>query len=216
MSLEQRTRDYFASGGTALPGSSLLSRETEYESGSMRWSGEPKLSNLDCQRPRVFVVSSGTSSEVVGYVHEGYSFAELMGNTSIMSMRDALTKDIARFSGRKFIEGVSLVSGGSFILGANVDYEAAVTHGCRIIQSNDYTAALMVISGGTALHERRNRETAVATLQRAEQREKNKSAIGLLEAWLAEEADTASEATSLNETIKTLNAERSHSRKLFP
>lgn len=208
MSLEQRTIAYFSSGGTSPPERIPLPGEEEFLSEPANWSGGCQLSNLVSRRQRIFVVSSGTSAEAVGLAAGGFKSHTL--HTMIGAWNNAF------IAGRDLIKCRDFVRDVGFITETGVGGETALAFDCRDIRTSGFIAGLTVINGGTALVERRHRDTAVAIAQRTQQRKKNEAAIALLETWLAEEADAASEAASLKKTIEALNAERAHSRKLYP
>jgi hypothetical protein len=214
MSLEQRDIDFFASGGTAPPERIPLLGEEEFSSKPAYWFGESQLQNVACRRPCFFIVSSGTSAEAVGLVTEGFRSHVPYGTVGALS--GTYFGGIDQFKGRNPIKHGSLIRDVGFITEAGDGDETTVAYDYTFIPKSGYVVGLTVISGGTALVERRHRDSAAAIAQRAQQREKNKPAIALLETWLAEESDVASEAASLKETIEALNAERSQSRKLFP
>lgn len=223
MSLEQRTKDYFDSGGgTALPKGISLPEETEYPAGSVHSFGMPRVSKLTRQGSRIFIVTSGTSADV-GSIAEDYT--SNMQETGAMALIDAYVSRGASgsaFSGARAYFKSRVKGYGPkvpefvYITEADIDHLPDLVFSCKSDLYPDFVAAVTFSSGGTALVERRNRDAAAAVAERAQQREKNKPAIALLETWLAEKVDATSEAASLKETIEALNAERAHSRKLFP
>lgn len=214
MSLERRDIDFFASGGTAPPEKIPLLGDDEFSSKPAYWFGESQLPNVSCRRPCFFVVSSGTSAETVVLSAEG--FRSHVPHGMVRSLSGHFIAALDQIKGHKPIEHGSLGREISFITEAGGGDNTTVAIDYSFKQMVGYVAELSVVSGGTALAERRRRDSTSAIAQRAQQREKNKAAIALLETWLAEEVNAASEAASLKETVNALNAERAHSRKLYP
>lgn len=209
MSLEQRTRDYYDSGGTALPEGISLPEEAEY-------AVRPVYS-FAYRAPRIFVVSSGTSARAVGFIAEDYlSNIKEIKDVFLRSAPNYYNPLAASYALKGSVKSYrDMAPHIAFIAETYIDHIAEMFVSCRPIPTSALVSELTFPSGGTSLPERRSRESAVAFSLRAEQREKNKTAIRLLETWLSEEADVDSQAASLKETITTLNTDRLHSRKLF-
>lgn len=210
MSLEQRTRDYYDSGGTALPKGISLPEEAEYAARSVY--------SFAYRGPRIFVVSGGTSARAVGFITEDYL-------PNIQEIKEVSLRSASNFynplaASYALIKGsvksyCDMASHLDFIAETYIDHIADMFVSRSPIPTSALVSGLTFPSGGTSLPERRSRQTAAALSLRAEQREKNKTAIRLLETWLSEETDVDSQAASLRVTITTLNADRLHSRKLF-
>lgn len=211
MNIPQRAIVYSDTGRTTQPQVFFVEPQPESPSETAKGLGSRLLHSLGQPSHLYTIVTSGTSAQVAGRVCEDI-YWYVPNNLPEASGPIFTWEPVSNRAGEYAFESAEGVTG------AFLPELTAEQIGYAVGSVSPVFARLTVpfMTANTAPVERRQRDMKVAVTQREQQRRKNKPAIGLLETWLSEDVDAVSEAVSLKETIATLNAERSHSRKLFP